>query len=552
MPAKKTHSQFVSELLRVSPTIIAVGKYNGGEQRISVKCSVCDYMWTPSAGSLLRGLGCPNCAGNAPKNTEIFIKEINEKRINVTVIGQYAGANKAILVRCNACGNEWMTTPSRLLSGKGCPKCSIAIVSQKRIKRFIEKRGALADNYPYLLKEWDYIENSKMDLDPNELTQSSNRKASWICSKCGFKYDAIISNRTRLGSGCPVCSGNKVLSGVNDLQTTNPDLIKDWDYEKNDKESIHPFMISKGSETTVNWKCSICGFRWRAKVYSRVAGSGCPNCAKETHTSLPELTILYYMREIDPNVKSTYQPSWLKPSEIDIYIPRLQFGIEYDGEGFHKNPQKDEKKDEICRAHGIMLLHVREPKCPQLKPGSLVYYRSSKKEEQLDEMICAIVAIINDKCGSSFSIHPLFQKDREQIYNCYLSKRKTNSIAMLPEAMLDWDYEKNKELDPFKISRGSHIRVWWKCYVCGHETFGMVSDHQKHVCSMCRGNKQKRTILQYTIDGQLLTEYGSVAEASRSVGVSDCTIINAIKRGNGISAGYKWKYGDDAESISKD
>lgn len=545
MPAKKTHAQFINDLFRVNPNIVVIGKYNGKEQCISVECSVCGYIWEPKAGSLLRGTGCPNCAGNAPKNTEQFIKEINERRCDITILGQYSGANKGILVRCNACGNEWTPTPSKLLAGRGCPKCSISVVTEKRIKKFIEKEGSLMEKYPELLKEWDYNENIKRNLDPNKLTISSNRKASWICNRCGFVFDAIISNRTRLASGCPVCAGKIVLPGVNDLMTIAPGLMRDWDYEKNDEELIKPSMLSKGSETTVNWKCISCGYRWRAKVYSRVAGSGCPNCAKETHTSLPELTILYYMKKIDPNVINTYQPEWLKPSEIDVFIPSLQFGIEYDGEGFHNNPQKDEKKDDLCKAHGIILLHVREPKCPQLKPESLVYYRLSKKEEQLDEMICAIMAVINDKCGTSFSINPSFKRDREQIFDCYLSKRKTNSIAMLPDAMLDWDYKKNKALDPFKISRGSNIRVWWKCHICGNETYGMVSDHQKHACSMCARNRQKKKILKYTIDGQFLAEYGSVAEASHSVGISDSTLINAIKRGNGICVGYKWEYKDN-------
>lgn len=33
-------------------------------------------------------------------------------------------------------------------------------------------------------------------------------------------------------SGCPYCAGLLPIVGVNDLQTTNPELMKEWDYQK--------------------------------------------------------------------------------------------------------------------------------------------------------------------------------------------------------------------------------------------------------------------------------------------------------------------------------
>ena len=36
-----------------------------------------------------------------------------------------------------------------------------------------------------------------------------------------------------------------------------------------------------------------------------------------------------------------YQPEWIEKSEIDVFIPSLSIGIEYDGRVWHKNIEKD-------------------------------------------------------------------------------------------------------------------------------------------------------------------------------------------------------------------
>lgn len=37
------------------------------------------------------------------------------------------------------------------------------------------------------------------------------------------------------------------------------------------------------------------------------------------------------------------------------------------------------------------------------------------------------------------------------------------------ELMSEWDWDANADLDPAKITHGSHIRAWWKCVKCGHK-----------------------------------------------------------------------------------
>ena len=68
---------------------------------------------------------------------------------------------------------------------------------------------SLAEERPNLLKEWDYEENDKLGIRPDNVTFSSAKKAWWKCSKCGHKWQSTISNRSN-GRGCPVCSGREL------------------------------------------------------------------------------------------------------------------------------------------------------------------------------------------------------------------------------------------------------------------------------------------------------------------------------------------------------
>ena len=78
------------------------------------------------------------------------------------------------------------------------------------------------------------------------------------------------------GGKCPVCCNQKVLKGYNDLTTTNPNLAKEWNFERNIQ--LLPTEITAGSKKKVWWKCSKCGYEWQAQISNRNHGTGCPVC----------------------------------------------------------------------------------------------------------------------------------------------------------------------------------------------------------------------------------------------------------------------------------
>ncbi len=69
---------------------------------------------------------------------------------------------------------------------------------------------------------------------------------------------------------------SKVIAGYNDLATVRPDLLAEFDYEKN--ASFKPNELYVLSQRKVWWKCKN-GHEWQERVFSRgTLGAGCPFC----------------------------------------------------------------------------------------------------------------------------------------------------------------------------------------------------------------------------------------------------------------------------------
>ena len=67
MPRKKTHEEYVQEVLIKNPNIEVIGQYTGANIKIFHKCNFDGYEWEATPGSILYGCGCPKCAGNIKK-----------------------------------------------------------------------------------------------------------------------------------------------------------------------------------------------------------------------------------------------------------------------------------------------------------------------------------------------------------------------------------------------------------------------------------------------------------------------------------------------------
>ena len=499
---KKTHEVFVNEMKIKNPSISVVGQYSETHQRIKVSCKACNYSWSPTPHTLLAGIGCPACSGRVPikgKNDFATIHPelldewdylLNEE-IGIRPEELTARSGKKVHWKCRECGFDWVATPDRRVSGRGCPNCGRRKQVKSRIKSLISNKGSLAEIHPELLGEWDWEINEKLGLDPKRLTSQSNYMAWWKCKKCRNGWQAVITNRVK-GVGCPVCANRKIVVGCNDLTTTHKELLIEWEYEKNKQIGVSPEEVTAGSKRKVFWRCKFCEHVWEAYIYSRTGGTGCPKCSQRWQSSIPEQTIIYYLKKIYPNTISRYKASWLGLSELDIYVPDLFLGIEYDGQAWHQDVEKDHKKNLLCKEHGIRLLHIREPLCPALPDDCWVYIRTDKSLKSIDKMVVDVLNMIKKGIDTDIECDVCFVRDRAEIVLASGYHEVDNSIALIPELKAQWDYELNGGLKPEFFSGGSETKVYWKCLKCNRKWFAAINDRTRgRGCPFCA---KKRTV----------------------------------------------------------
>ena len=239
------------------------------------------------------------------------------------------GSHLKFYWRCNK-GHSFFSSVANRIKGKGCPYCA----GQK----VLEGYNDLATTNPELLKEWDYEKNT---INPKEISSGSGINAWWKCEK-GHSWKCIIANRTNgRKRGCPYCVNKKILKGYNDLATTNPELLKEWNYDKN---KIKPDEIIAGTMKKAWWKCEK-GHEWYASIVSRTKNHNCPICNSSKQTSISEKSIVYYLSKAKIDLEENYK---IGKKELDIFIPMLNIGIEYDGQYFHKSIKKDIDKNKLC------------------------------------------------------------------------------------------------------------------------------------------------------------------------------------------------------------
>lgn len=81
----------------------------------------------------------------------------------------------------------------------------------------------------------------------------------------------------RIDDSCPYCKNRKLLRGFNDLATTHPELVAEWDFERNG--DLGPDGVRFNATKQVWWRGS-CGHEWRMSPRQwAVEGLGCPYCS---------------------------------------------------------------------------------------------------------------------------------------------------------------------------------------------------------------------------------------------------------------------------------
>lgn len=449
-----------------------------------------DFSWEASVSHRKGGRGCPYLSNPAKKIYPGFNdlattnKELAEEwntdendKLNIKITEVSAGSTKEVFWNCKIHG-IYKATIAHRSSGKGCPFCA-----GKQVKIGMND---LATVRPDLAKEWDTEKNG---IGPETVTIGCITKYWWKCSE-GHSWQASPNNRTNNKTGCPICSNKVIIPGVNDLATLSPGIAKEWNFEKNG--ALKPIDVAIKSNRTVWWKCFL-GHEYQAKISTRVIyNTGCPICNSERETSFPEQAIFYYIKKNFKCAISRAQFDWLANSEIDIYIPQFNVGIEYDGGHWHSNVDKDLKKDLLCQRNGIDLIRIRDSKCPTYQTNAFtIQYGENFECKTFKDALKFLFEYLNSKYSLGLTIDIDIDRDYTSIIQDFIFGEKDNNLADgRPDIAKEWDYDKNGTITPRMVSLYSNKKVWFICPKCGysyHMTINNRTGEKKSNCPACAG-----------------------------------------------------------------
>ena len=254
----ETHPRLAAEYQGDASKILA-----GTHKKLHWKCSTCDNEWT-SSGKVRSQLGgdCPACSNQAIHSDGRNSMEATHPDLAKEYLGDatkiIAGTSRILEWQCFECSHIWRVSGHKRKSDNtGCPACANRAIHN-------DGRNSMETTHPDLAKE--YLG------DPAKITAGTNEVLRWKCKICQYVWGATGVNRSKNGSGCPVCANQVVHpDGRNSLRSTHPRLAE---------ELIgNPDSLVAGTSTKLDWKCSVCDHTWKATGNARRAGSGCPACS---------------------------------------------------------------------------------------------------------------------------------------------------------------------------------------------------------------------------------------------------------------------------------
>ena len=280
-------------------------------------------------------------------------------------------------------------------------------------------RNPLSIENPALCTEWS---DRNLPLTPDMVTAGSSKKVWWR-GACGHEWQALVKNRAGRGCGCPVCSGNLIVPGENDLKSKAPEIVKEWDFGKN--KEMRPDQVGMQSNHKVFWTCAR-GHSFVARISDRVKGSGCPFCYAERiqlkkaerirslaeekkqaawiksmrltkrekgriDREFPERAILYYTVKVGLRLLQNDEEKIGIP--IQYYFPDISGAIELNRIRRSYGTIQEICENRLCAKSGIRLIRIIDPG-REVNDECYCLYREERSVKSLEWAIRSAFSIL--------------------------------------------------------------------------------------------------------------------------------------------------------------
>lgn len=177
-----------------------------------------------------------------------------------------AGTRKKYWFLCEEMNHHYEAPVLTQARGHGCNICT---------GRVVDEQNSMRTTHPELAREFHPSANGS--LTPDNTLAGTYKTIIWLCEN-GHRWPATGKNRVK-GTGCRYCTNHSCWAGWNDMATTHPHLLSDWDWDNNG--DLRPQELIAGTSTPIAWRCAACNHRWSARGNDRARGAGCPECFKK-------------------------------------------------------------------------------------------------------------------------------------------------------------------------------------------------------------------------------------------------------------------------------
>ena len=173
----------------------------------------------------------------------------------------------------------------------------------------------------YLYNEGEVINNSKILKRILIKNNKGDIKGYSVeCIICGYIYDKNEYN-LKNGNKCPCCTSNIIVTGINDIATKSPYLIKYF---------VNPEDAKKHgcySNQKLPMNCPYCGYK-KTLTPNKLSTKGfsCNQCGDGISYPNKFVTNILIQLGIEFELEKTF--GWSNKKKYDIYIPSLEMIIE--------------------------------------------------------------------------------------------------------------------------------------------------------------------------------------------------------------------------------